>query len=211
MPPLVENLGEKRSERGGGGANQPTNSASRDFFWRLTRGGGHGAGHGGHGVAMVAMVAMWWPCGGHVVATGQKSTLGAVARHPGAGVGYLCRLVGSSMTGGRRPRRLATTALAEPTALPAPPATSTTLAEPAAPTVPFAAASLVLAAAAASHRPRRRPRPLSTAAALALATTTVCRPITLTRARSACVRAARARPAADASSPHCVARGESTG
>ena len=58
---------------------------------------------------MVAMVAMWWPCGGHVVATGQKSTLGAVARHPGAGVGYLCRLVGSSMTGGRRPRRLATT------------------------------------------------------------------------------------------------------
>ena len=35
------------------------------------------------GVAMVAMVA-----------TGQKSTLGAVARHPGAGVGYLCRLVG---------------------------------------------------------------------------------------------------------------------
>ena len=51
-----------------------------------------------------------------MVATGQKSTLGAVARHPGAGVGYLCRLVGSSMTGGRRPRRLATTTLAEPTA-----------------------------------------------------------------------------------------------
>ena len=53
------------------------------------------------GVAMVAMVA-----------TGQKSTLGAVARHPGAGVGYLGRSVGSSMTGGRRPRLLATTTLA---------------------------------------------------------------------------------------------------
>ena len=35
---------------------------------------------------MVAMVAM--------VATGQKSTLGAVARHPGAGVGYPGRIVG---------------------------------------------------------------------------------------------------------------------
>ena len=52
-----------------------------------------------------------------MVATSQKSTLGAVARHPGAGVGYLGRsIVGSSMTGGRRPRRLATTTLAEPTA-----------------------------------------------------------------------------------------------
>ena len=35
---------------------------------------------------MVAMVAM--------VATGQKSTLGAVARHPGADVGYPGRIVG---------------------------------------------------------------------------------------------------------------------
>ena len=44
----------------------------RFFFQRLARGGGHG-GHGGHG---------------------PKVTLGAVARHPGADVGYLCGFVG---------------------------------------------------------------------------------------------------------------------
>ena len=53
--------------------NQPTNFGESRIFFR-----GWPAG-----VAMVAMVA-----------TGQKSTLGAVARHPGAGVGYLGRLVG---------------------------------------------------------------------------------------------------------------------
>ena len=58
---------EKKMKRGvEWGDNQPTNFGESRFFFR-----GWPAG-----VAMVAMVA-----------TGQKSTLGAVARHPGADVG----------------------------------------------------------------------------------------------------------------------------
>ena len=90
-PPLVENFLKKTFEKnilkkmkGGveGVINQPTKfGESRTFFWRLARGGGHG-GHGGHE---------------------PKVTLGAVARHPGADVGYTGRIAhagGASVWGG---------------------------------------------------------------------------------------------------------------
>ena len=87
-PPLVETFFKKMKGGVEWGDNQPTNLASRDFLLEV----------GPRGWPWWP----WWP-------PWPKVTLGAVARHPGAGVGYLGRLVGSSMTGGRRPRRLATT------------------------------------------------------------------------------------------------------
>jgi len=106
-PPLSPNL-EKSEARGGGDDNQPTTLASLEiFFWRLARGGGHG-GHGGHE---------------------PKVTLGAVARHPGADVGYLGRFVGFVHDWWPPPSPPRDHPPSPSPPLPAPPA-ATTLAEP---------------------------------------------------------------------------------
>ena len=70
------NLEKKKNGRGGGGDNPPTDTQHEILF----------LGVGPRGVAMVAMVA-----------TSLKVTLGAVARHPGADVGYQGVLTGGTV------------------------------------------------------------------------------------------------------------------